>query len=476
MIILPTEKRFDWNNPPIALLLIVILNVVIFFFYQFGDDEKLGMAIGLYQHEGLFDLEWPEYQVYLADEGENQLLTEYQMLYKSGDTGSLSIYMLYDQKFYEHLVNNASEELNQESFERWRMVRQLASDALFSNSAIRFGLIPSRLDLVNLITHQFLHGGIMHLLGNMFFLIVCGFAVEAVIGHVRFVIFYLLSGVAGGLLFSVTDLQSITPLIGASGSISGVMAMYLAVFRMRKIEFFYWFYVFVGYFRAPALIILPLYIGKELIEYFSPGESNIAYLAHTGGFLFGALQIGILLLVKPDVLNDDYIEEDQSIDPRQKQLDAIYHALEKFHFPRALNRLNELLETEPLNFELQRLKYQLLKILDLKKLADHVLHVLAMKNLSEKEIYQQQAVFREQPNLVARVDDATLARLGISFCKLEDVSAAETVFGLLHEKQSDNDMLGVFARKLALYFQDKGNQKKASHYDSLAETYLERNR
>ena len=62
---------------------------------------------------------------------------------------------------------------------------------------------------------------------------------------------------AAGFAQVASDWSSTTPLVGASGAISGVMAMYLAVFRLKKIEFFYWFFFFVGYFRAPALLILP---------------------------------------------------------------------------------------------------------------------------------------------------------------------------------------------------------------------------
>jgi hypothetical protein len=98
-----------------------------------------------------------------------------------------------------------------------------------------------------------------------------------------------------------------------------------------------------------------------------------------------------------------------------------------------------------------------------------------MRNLSEKEINQQQRIFQEHPNLYGHIEDDQLARLGISFCRLDDVSVAESIFILLHDKGSENDMLGVFARKLSLYFQNKRNQKKADHYDALAETYLARN-
>lgn len=473
MIIFPTEKRFDWSNPPFTLLFLILFNVVIFFFYQFSDDEKLDFAFGLYQQEQLLDIEWQAYQVFLEEKKQNERLVEYQQLYQDEHFGSLATYILYDQPFYQYLQDHSAEIFAPDYLSRWQMIREQIADSIFSTSSLRFGLIPSRLNPVNTITYQFLHGGLMHLLGNMFFLVVCGFAVESAIGHGRFLLFYLLSGVAGGLLHSVSELQSITPLIGASGSISGVMAMYLVVFNMRKIEFFYWFYVFVGYFRAPALFILPFYIGKELFDYFSPGTSNVGYLAHAGGFVFGALQTGLLVLLKPDLLNQEYIEEDQSVDPKQEQLDVIYKALKNFHFPRALKGLNEYLDESPGSFELQRLKHRLLEALKGKDLHSHVLQVLSMKNLTDKEISHQCQIFDAYSDLYAQLKTPQLAGLGISFCKLDDISTAERIFNMLREKEGDNNTLATFAKKLSQHFQGKGNKNKISYYDSLAETFLE---
>ena len=124
--------------------------------------------------------------------------------------------------------------------------RRKAVQMLRSTSIARYGLVPSDIRITTLFSHQFMHAGVMHLLGNMVFLILCGFAVEAAIGHWQFLLFYLLSGLAGGLLFTAFDAEGTRPLVGASGAISGVMAMYLWVFRLKKIEFFYWFYAFVG--------------------------------------------------------------------------------------------------------------------------------------------------------------------------------------------------------------------------------------
>ncbi|HHL31166.1 MAG TPA: rhomboid family intramembrane serine protease, partial [Oceanospirillales bacterium] len=328
MIIIPTEKRFDWKHTPLVLFILVLINVMVFFAYQFGDTEKQFDAITDYQQHEFLVKEWPLYVDYLKQNQAYQRLEESKKLYENiqtedDDAPQSEIQLIYtiisDPGFYQYLEQNAYNVFYLSYIEKWALPRSEINDTIQSVSSVAFGLIPNQLGLVTLLTHQFLHGGVMHLLGNMFFLIICGFAVEAAIGHLRFLLFYLASGVAGGLLFAVMDLSSVQPLVGASGAISGVMAMYLGVFRFKKIEFFYWLFVFVGYFRAPALLILPFYIGKELFSYFSDSGTNVAFMAHAGGFIAGSLMMAIAYYLNPKMMNEAYIEEDQ--ETPQLQLD-----------------------------------------------------------------------------------------------------------------------------------------------------------
>src|SRR5690606_22718779 len=241
------------------------------------------------------------------------------------------------------------------------------------------GLIPAEMEPLSFISYQFLHGDIMHLLGNMFFLVVCGFAVEAAIGHLRFLLFYLITGIAGGLLHALLNPESSTTLVGASGAVSGVMAMYLGVFRLRKIEFFYWFFIFVGYFRAPALLILPVYVGKELVDYFSDGDSNVAFMAHVGGFVAGAALIAATLLLRPRLVDTEYVEQDQERDPFQEGLARVYGYIENFQFQPALKAVQLMIEEYGPRFELALLRCNLLKIERGEAFKSALLDVLAQR-------------------------------------------------------------------------------------------------
>jgi membrane associated rhomboid family serine protease len=160
-------------------------------------------------------------------------------------------------------------------------------------STIRWGLIPNEPSLVTLLSSQFMHGDWFHLLGNMLFLIMFGIAMERHWGARRFLPAYLLCGIGAGLLFIASAPNSGIPLVGASGAISGLMGLFAGTFRLRKLEFFYTLGFFFGSFRAPALVLFPVWLGWELIQA-ATMNSNVAYMAHAGGLLTG-LALAFLL-------------------------------------------------------------------------------------------------------------------------------------------------------------------------------------
>ncbi len=144
---------------------------------------------------------------------------------------------------------------------------------------------------VNIFTCMFLHGGWMHLLGNLLYLWIFGNNIEDKLGPVLFVVFYLGTGVAGNLAHTWW-VPSLVPLVGASGAISGVMGAYIVLFpRVRILAvipwYFYWFTV-----RLPAWVFLGVYyLIQNLVPAFQPSQGSVAYWAHIGGFAAGAAMI-----------------------------------------------------------------------------------------------------------------------------------------------------------------------------------------
>ncbi|MSO91800.1 MAG: rhomboid family intramembrane serine protease [Rhodospirillales bacterium] len=142
---------------------------------------------------------------------------------------------------------------------------------------------------LTLITSMFLHGGWMHLIGNMLFLWVLGDNVEDSMGHVRFVIFYVLSGIAAGLAQSGLNPESTVPMIGASGAISGVIGAYLMLHPKAPIHTL----VFRFIVKLPAFVVLGFWIVFQLISasIASNTGGGVAWWAHIGGFVAGAILI-----------------------------------------------------------------------------------------------------------------------------------------------------------------------------------------
>src|ERR1019366_10830086 len=156
-----------------------------------------------------------------------------------------------------------------------------------------WGVVPDDLHLITLFTSMFLHGGWLHLLGNMLFLWVFGRNLEDLIGGGRFLIFYLCCGLAAAILQVVTNPYSRVPTIGASGAIAGVMGAYLIKFPRAQIVSLVFIFVFVTTVEIPAWIMLAFWFVIQLFSGLgSLGSANyagggIAWFAHVGGFLAG---------------------------------------------------------------------------------------------------------------------------------------------------------------------------------------------
>lgn len=160
-----------------------------------------------------------------------------------------------------------------------------------------FGFIPAKFSWLTLFTSLFLHGSIMHLVGNMWYLYLLGDNLEDRWGGALYTGFYFLSGIAATLfymLLSKGETQTI-PLIGASGAIAGVLGAYAVLFPRSKITFWYWYFILRighGTFQVYASLWLAFWFLQQIFGILFQHASSIAFAAHIGGFLFG-MGIGI---------------------------------------------------------------------------------------------------------------------------------------------------------------------------------------
>jgi membrane associated rhomboid family serine protease len=163
----------------------------------------------------------------------------------------------------------------------------------------KWGFIPAQKTVIGFFGYMFLHGGWMHLIGNLFLLYLCGPFIEDRWGKLIYTPFYLLSGIFSAFMFSVHYPSFTGPLIGASGAVSGMMGAFLITNWKTKIHFVYFITFWArGTFSAPAWLMLPIWVLMEffnarMMDSINPGEGGggVAHWAHVWGFVFGVLKL-----------------------------------------------------------------------------------------------------------------------------------------------------------------------------------------
>ncbi len=161
-----------------------------------------------------------------------------------------------------------------------------------------YGVVPADFSAMTLVSSMFLHGSWSHVIGNMWYLWIFGDNVEDRVGHGRFIVFYLLCGIAAGLGQIAMDASSTLPTIGASGAIAGVMGAYFVLYPKSRVLTLVFVFFFYEIFELPAIVLLGFWF---LIQLFSAGaiavtasthgSGGVAFVAHVAGFIFGMIAV-----------------------------------------------------------------------------------------------------------------------------------------------------------------------------------------
>ncbi|HUL04249.1 MAG TPA: rhomboid family intramembrane serine protease [Gemmatimonadales bacterium] len=200
----------------------------------------------------------------------------------------------------------------------WIFVQGAGAREAVASSVCQFGLIPGELlgtvapgtavplgprmscvleapHYTAVLTSMFMHGGWLHLLGNMWFLWVFGNNIEDAMGHVRFVLFYLLCGIAAAAAQVLKDSHGIAPMVGASGAISGVMGAYLVLYPRVRVHTLLVLGIFITRVALPAYVMLGYWFVLQLLlgtaGTLSKVQGGVAFWAHVGGFVAGVALI-----------------------------------------------------------------------------------------------------------------------------------------------------------------------------------------
>jgi membrane associated rhomboid family serine protease len=143
------------------------------------------------------------------------------------------------------------------------------------------------------ISSMFLHGGLLHIFGNMLYLWIFGNNIEDTLGHLRFLFFYLVCGLGAALTQVLSNPTSTVPMIGASGAVAGILGAYLLLFPGARVLTLFFIIIFIKLIRLPALIVLGFWFFLQLLGVMGGAISNVAFFAHIGGFIAGLLLVKV---------------------------------------------------------------------------------------------------------------------------------------------------------------------------------------
>ncbi|HEY0635627.1 MAG TPA: rhomboid family intramembrane serine protease [Gammaproteobacteria bacterium] len=350
MLLIPVHDKVNWKHPPVITLLLVMVNVVIFLLYQLDDDQQMEAAVDYYHESGLAQRELPAALAYAERTDNDQLTTQLQG-YEPDDYPEWLFVLQFDTGFMRALRNGEVISWQMAGFDEWLTKRQEFDKRYEAVTFIQYGLRTAEPTLISLVSHMFLHGDFWHLFGNMIFLFAVGMLVEKTMSSPSYLIAYLLGGLGAASFDFIFRGDSLLPGIGASGAIAGLMGAYAVLYGLKKIRFFYFIGVYFDYVRLPAIVLLPLWIGNELLQMVLHKDSNINFLAHLGGLCSGAL-IALVIRHTLSSFTMERVEQDEQQNKLEGELQQVRELLLAFRHEEALPLLRRLRRDHPEHREL----------------------------------------------------------------------------------------------------------------------------
>jgi len=343
VLIVPLHRRLTAANFPYVTALLIAINVLVFFGWQ-GDDEKaLAKAADYYEQVQLAKYELPAYQAWLQKSGQHEQ-TLPPGAAEHYTQAQLDLLIIQNAgKFLADLRADKVITPDLPDYAAWRPLRSEFDRQWPLSFTERHSMNFSELDFGRMFSAMFLHGGLSHLFGNMLFLAFLGLLVEGALGSSLFLALYLLGGLGAQLFSLFWRWGEQGSALGASGAIAALMGAYCVLWGMRKVRFFYWFFVVFDYVRAPALWLLPFWLGWQVLNLLFNKEAHVGFDAHAGGIATGALLAFVVVALHRQ--RRDFLDDEELADDGQAAFQRALVHLGKLEMPQAKALLKPLIDT-----------------------------------------------------------------------------------------------------------------------------------
>ena len=469
MICFPLEQKPDWRRPPLVTILLIFINICCFLFWQLDDNQETVEAVEYYFESDLPEIELPAYEKYIEQNENNKTINYVDRVKTEADKNSYKLFLFQmmrgDGKFLNELAADSIIKPVDKKYWDWRKQREIYDKKLNEITYYRYGLKPYQPSFETLITSMFLHGGFGHLIGNMIFLFLFGFAVEMILGWKLYLPAYLFGGLGSGLFNIAIDFNSAIPGIGASGAIAALAGMYTVLFGLRKIRFFCFFFVYFDTFKLPALTILPVWVGYEMYLHYA-FDDQVNNLAHLGGYITGAIVAFITKQSKVNI-NEEFMDENLHRENYESAYQEGQLLLAAMKFDKARMVFRKVYEQYPDNNEI--LKH----LFDIEKSAPesdqyhrYACALLALPKKDVQTVKMQNEVFRDYASRAKpgpRLNPDILLALAMKFAANNYMDEAEKITGVFLKKELNLKEVSDILMLMIKRFKDT-NPQKAKEY------------
>ncbi|VAW75897.1 hypothetical protein MNBD_GAMMA12-656 [hydrothermal vent metagenome] len=347
MLIIPLNKKTAWKSFPLVTVCLIVFNILIY-----GTVQNNNPVSSYYFSAKLDQYEFPHYLQHLKIK-KPALLKRLQSLPAQQQAMAVYKTLTSDQAFNRQLNSGVIIRVIDKNFAIWEKKHNQYKilNGQISNSD--YGTTLAYNSIKTAALYLFLHADTKHLLGNMLLLLLLGFALEKVLGRLIFTFAYFASGIFATTLYILTNTSPLTPIIGATGAISGLMAILIIVFGLRKIQFYYWLIFYANYFRAPAMIIFPVWLANLSYQVISIPLTASPYLIHLSAISISIL-IALIFKTKRTERRNALIEQPIPIkEPNYRQsINAAMHAIASLNYRKAAALFRTLLHDYPNNLEI----------------------------------------------------------------------------------------------------------------------------
>ncbi len=356
MLILPLHKPLTLATFPCVTAVLVLINVMVYFGWQVPDEERVKAAQAWYVDSGLGAQEAPAYRKHLIDTGQARALQAFEAMSPREQPVFLSMSTQTDVAFQQALEQGALF-ASAQAREEWAPLHERYRAQLDQVFTLRHLLRSSEWSLPRMLSSAFLHGDALHLFGNMLMLVVLGLLLEGAIGSGRFLVVYLLGALGSSAVSVLWRWGEAGGGLGASGAIAALMGAFCVVWGLRPVRFFYWFAVVFNYVRAPAIWLLPVWLGWEVFNLFTNQGAGIGFDAHAGGLVCGAVMGAALVFTHQT--RESFMQEEAPVEvPVDTRWEQAQHLMGRMQNAAAERLLSALANEQPDRLDVALARYR----------------------------------------------------------------------------------------------------------------------